>query len=110
MVKPDLILSEGERSEKASATDKLQEQLVGQRQRVFAVTFWIVVIIEIGFWYFDIDVWIRLVVPLLWIGFLIHNNALLVLHELWEINDQLSGRKDEFRDLVTMVNGEREQP
>jgi len=41
-----------------------------------------------------------MLLPIVWIGFLIHNNALLVLHELWEINDQLSGRKDEFRTLL----------
>ncbi|MDA0692632.1 MAG: hypothetical protein O3C58_12300 [Nitrospinae bacterium] len=90
-----------ERSKKAVESDKLQEQLVNQRQTVFRSTFWLVVLIEIGLWYFQIDLWIRLVVPMVWIGFLIHNNALLILHELWEINDQLAGRKDEFRNVIS---------
>ena len=92
---------EDERSKKAFASDKLQEQLANQRQTVFRITFWLVVLIEIGLWYFQIDLWIRLVVPMLWIGLLIHNNALLILHELWEINDQLAGRKDEFRNVIS---------
>ena len=43
---------------------------------------------------------IQIVVPIMWVGFLIHDNALLLLHELWEINDQLAGRKDEFKNLL----------
>ena len=104
MVKPDPILTEEQRTEKALATDRLQEQLVAQRQRVFAVTFWLVVLAETGLWYFGVDAWMKLVLPLLWIGFLIHNNALLVLHELWEVNDQLSGRKDELKSVISARN------
>ena len=43
---------------------------------------------------------IQIVVPIMWVGFLIHDNALLLLHELWKINDQLAGRKDEFKNLL----------
>lgn len=100
MVKPDPILMTGERSEKARATDELQKKLATQQQRLFSMTFWLVVVLEAGLWYWEIDVWIRLIAPLLWIGFLIHSYALLILHELWEINDQLAGRKDELRNLL----------
>lgn len=88
-----------QRSERATEADVLAEKLVTQRQRVFAGTLWFVITFEVVFWYFDVGLWLRLLVPVLWIGFLIHNNALLVLHELWEINDQLAGRKDELRRL-----------
>jgi hypothetical protein len=100
MVKPDSVLLGETRTEKARASDEFQMQLANQRQRVFGISFCAVVLIEIGLWYWGIDVWVRLVVPILWVGFLVHNNALLVLHELWEINDQLAGRKDDFRGLL----------
>jgi len=100
MVKPDPVLLQGERSDRAVSSDKLQEELVGQRQRVFGITFWLVIVGDVALWYFDTPVWILVVLPVMWIGFLIHSNALLVLHELWEINDQLSGRKDDFGKLL----------
>jgi hypothetical protein len=43
-----------------------------------------------------------LAVPVVWLGVLIHNNALLIQHELWEINDQLAGRKDDFSRIFRM--------
>lgn len=109
MVKPDDILLSRARSEKARASDKLAEQLVSQRQRVFALTFWLLLIAEAAFWYFDLALWVRIVLPLIWLGFLLHNNALLILHELWEINDQLSGRKDDLRRLVSRQEDEPER-
>ena len=108
MVKPDDILLSGARSEKARSSDKLVEQLVRQRQRVFGLTFWLLVLAESAFWYFNAGLWIRIVLPVVWLGFLLHNNSLLLLHELWEINDQLSGRKDELRRLVSRQEGNRE--
>ena len=105
MVNPDPALIEGARSEKSRAADQYQEQLVNQRQRLFAILFFAVVLIEIALWYWNIDVWVRLVVPILWVGLLVHNNALLILHELWELNDQLAGRKDEFRNLLRENTG-----
>ena len=100
MVKPDPILLKGERSDSAVSSDKLQEQLAAQRQKVFGSTFWLVIAAEAAMWYFHAPVWLLIVVPVLWVGFIIHNNALLILHELWEVNDQLSGRKDEFGELI----------
>jgi hypothetical protein len=35
-----------------------------------------------------------------WMVFTIHMNFTAVLHELYELNDQIAGRKDEFRALV----------
>jgi len=100
MVKPDPILLHGKRSDSAVSSDKLQEQLVAQRQRTFGLIFWLVVAAEAAMWYLDTPVWLLIVVPIIWVGFLIHNNALLILHELWEVNDQLSGRKDEYGKLI----------
>ncbi len=100
MVKPDDVLLSVQRSETARASDKYVEQLVAQRQRVFGFTLSLVILAEAAFWHFDLGLWIRIVVPLIWVGFLIHNYALLILHELWEVNDQISGRKDDFRQLL----------
>jgi len=100
MVKPDDISINGERSIRALSSDRLIEQLVSQRQRVFGITFWFVVAAEVAMWYFDWPMWVLIVVPIMWIGFLIHDNALLLLHELWEVNDQLAGRKDELKNLL----------
>jgi len=100
MVKPDPILLKAERSVRAVSSDQFQEQLVGQRQWVFGLTLGLVVGGEAALWYVETPNWLLMLLPIVWIGFLIHNNALLVLHELWEINDQLSGRKDEFRTLL----------
>ena len=100
MVEPDPIILRGERSDSAVSSDELQEQLAAQRQRVFGTTFWLVIAAEAAMWYFDAPVWLLMVVPIMWVGFIIHNNALLILHELWEVNDQLSGRKDEFGKLI----------
>ena len=58
------------------------------------------IIAEAALWYYQADVWLLLAVPTAWVGILIHNNALLILHELWEMNDQLAGRKDEFSRIV----------
>ncbi len=90
-----------QRSGTAKASDKFQEELAAQRQRVFSVTLFLVVIAEVLFWYLNQGLWLRVVVPIMWVGLLIHNNALLILHELWELNDQVSGRKDEFRQLLS---------
>jgi len=78
MVKPDDILTNGERSNRALASDRLIEQLVSQRQRVFGITFWSVVAAEVAMWYFDWPMWVLIVVPIMWVGFLIHGNALLL--------------------------------
>jgi hypothetical protein len=100
MSEQDPELVEGGRSERTLSSDRLQEQLAFQRQTVFGFSFLLVVVAEAAMWFFGIPVWIRIVTPIMWLGFLIHNNALLILHELWEVNDQISGRKDEFRNVL----------
>lgn len=109
MVKPNDILLPDQRSEKAQAADKLAEQLISQRQRLFGITLWSVILAEAAFWYFDLGLWIRIVVPLIWVGFLVHNFTLVILHELWELNDQISGRKDEFRQVISRQSLDRER-
>jgi hypothetical protein len=90
------------RSAQANASDAYQEQLIVQRQRTFGLLFLALIIVEAALWYSQSDTWLLLVVPVAWLGILIHNNALLILHELWEMNDQLAGRKDEFSRIVRM--------
>lgn len=99
MTTPDPSLIPQDRSDQSRASDEYQEKLVAQRQQVFGLSLFVVVLVEIGLWYWSMEMWLHIVVPLFWIGLLLHSNALLILHELWEINDQLSGRKDEFRVL-----------
>ena len=93
----------------ATVSLPLVEALVAQRQLVFGVSLLLVVLAEVGFWFFNVGFWIRIVVPLIWVGVLVHNNALLILHELWELNDQISGRKDDFRKVVSRQAPDREQ-
>ena len=94
------------RTNQAIESDKLQNLLATQRERLFNITFIAVIVVEAAMWYFGLEVWVRIIVPIMWIGFLIHNNSLLLLHELWELNDQLSGRKDEFRKLLQKKGGD----
>ena len=35
-----------------------------------------------------------------WIVFSLHLSFTAILHELYELNDQIAGRKDEFRQLL----------
>ena len=94
------------RTNQAIESDKLQNLLATQRERLFNITFIAVIVAEAAMWYFGLEVWVRIIVPIMWIGFLIHNNSLLLLHELWELNDQLSGRKDELRKLLQKKDGD----
>ncbi len=76
MVKPADILINGEHSNRALALDRLIEQLVSQSQRVFGITFWFVVAAEVAMWYFDWPMWVLIVVPIMWVGYLIHDTEL----------------------------------
>jgi hypothetical protein len=96
----ELFVRGDDRSAQAEASDAYQQQLIAQRQRTFGLLFFALVIVEAAVWYYHADTWLLLAVPVAWLGILIHNNALLILHELWEINDQLAGRKDEFSRIV----------
>jgi hypothetical protein len=96
----DKLPLSGHRSERARASDGHQAQLAVQRQRVFAILLWSLIAVEWILWYYDSPEWLLFVVPIGWLGILLHNNALLILHELWELNDQLAGRKDEFTNIV----------
>ena len=81
------IFPDSGKSERAQAADTIQEFLVTQRNWQFRLSLLVAVAAEIGLWYYDVATWIRVIVPLLWIGYLIHYYALGLLHELWEIND-----------------------
>ena len=101
------MFPDSNRSERAQAADTIQEFLVTQPGRHFGISLFVAVVAEIGLWHYDVAIWIHVIVPLLWIGYLIHYYALGILHELWEINDQLAGRKDEFRGVVSNRSDDR---
>ena len=88
------------KSERAEAADTIQVAYVRQRKIQFGVLFFTIVAVEASLWHYDVEAWIQVVAAVLWIGYLIYIYGILILHELWEMNDQLAGRKDEFRHLV----------
>jgi hypothetical protein len=107
MAKINPLLLGGRRSAKAYAADEAQQKLVSQRFMVWHLMLGGLIVGEALLWYFDAPAWILLVVPMGWLGLVVQNNALVILHELWELNDQLAGRKDEFRSLL---RGTEEEP
>ncbi len=90
-----------DRSASAREADKLQERIVfGGR----AWQFWgLVVILAAGV---GVSVWQDVATMYIiagiavWIVFSLHLSFTAILHELYELNDQIAGRKDEFRSLV----------
>ncbi len=89
------------RAAEALAADRAQSLSVGQREQAFHFTVAILAIAEIALWYFEASSWAMVTAAIIWLGFLFHNTMTIVLHELAELNDQLAGRKDEFRTLLT---------
>ena len=96
-------------SDQHRISDELQEKLVTEQQRSFAISFFFVLLLEIGFMYWGVAIWLRLIVPLLWIGYLIHRASIQIIHELYEINDQLAGRKDELKSMLIMKRDDVEK-
>ncbi len=88
------------RSETALEADKLQEKLV-QRSRVWQI--WVAIaLLALGVWLaisFKVNEVIIMAGVVAWAVFITHVNFTQVLHELYELNDQLAGRKDEFRAI-----------
>ena len=88
------------RSETALEADKLQEKLV-QRSRVWQI--WAAIaLLALGVWLaisFKVNELIIMTGVIAWAVFITHVNLTQVLHELYELNDQLAGRKDEFRAI-----------
>lgn len=90
-----------DRSASAREADRLQEHIVfGGR----AWQFWgLVVILALGV---GVSVWQDVATTYInagiaaWIVFSLHLSFTAILHELYELNDQIAGRKDEFRRLI----------
>ena len=90
-----------ERSASAREADRLQEQIV-YRGRVWQVWFLIAILaagVGISAWQGVAGIYIIAGIAA-WVVFALHLNFTAVLHELYELNDQIAGRKDEFRAIV----------
>ncbi len=89
------------RSETAVAADRLQEQIV-HRSRVWQI--WALVgFLALGVWLavsFDVNGIYIIAGIVAWGVFAIHLSFTQALHELYEINDQIAGRKDEFKTVI----------
>ena len=68
---------------------------VNKRNRTFALSLWTVIIVEIGLWYWGIEEWVRLVLPVLWLGVVIHLSATAVSLDVMEISARLSDNEDD---------------
>ncbi len=89
------------RNASALEADKLQDRIVCS-DRVWQ--FWgLVAILAVGV---GIAVWQDVAMIYItagiaaWIVFSLHLSFTAILHELYELNDQIAGRKDEFRQLL----------
>ncbi len=95
-----------DRSATALDADRLQEQLVN-RSRVWQ--FWAAVgFLALGVWlalWKEISEVTIMTGVIAWAVFAIHLNFTQILHELYEINDQLAGRKDEFKATIQRQAG-----
>ena len=89
------------RSDSALAADKLQERIV-YSGRVWQLWFLIGVLaggVGIAVWQDVATIYIIAGIAA-WVAFSFHLSFTAILHELYELNDQIAGRKDEFKDLV----------
>ena len=89
-----------ERSKSALSADASVEELMWQREYFVQIFVVVLVIAEIILYYFNQPGWIGIVVAIAWLGILLANELKLVYHELIELNDQIAGRKDEFRRIL----------
>jgi len=89
-----------ERSRSAFSADASAEELMRQREEVIGIFFAVLIIAEFILYYFDQPGWIGIVVAIAWLGILLANELKLIYHELIELNDQIAGRKDEFRRIL----------
>lgn len=89
------------RSLSALEADKQAGYLMAQRERVSWVYLAILIIVEGIIYYYEKPSWIGIVFSIGWLGMFLHNELKLVYHELIELNDQLTGRKDEFKRNIS---------
>ena len=89
-----------ERSRSALSADASTYELMRQRGEVIGIFIVVLMIAETILYYFDQPGWIGIVFAIAWLGILLANELKLIYHELIELNDQLAGRKDEFRKIL----------
>ncbi len=89
------------RSETALEADRLQERIVF-RSRVWQI--WTLIgLLALGVWLadlFKVSTIFIMTGMVAWAVFAIHLSFTAVLNELYELNDQIAGRKDEFKGLI----------
>ena len=105
-----MILGIDGRDAQTIESDRLAEQLLGKFERKFIYPLVIFVFLwgalffgawdAIFFGYLPENIGILALATVIWLLWIFHYLLLGIYHELWEINDQLSGRKSEFRDLI----------
>ena len=89
------------RSASAIKTDRQAEMLMEKREHVLWFYLVILILVEGTIYFYDIASWIGIVFAIAWIGMFLGNELKLIYHELIELNDQLSGRKDEFKRNIS---------
>jgi len=88
------------RSSSALETDTQSEKMMVQRDRVLWLFLVILVIVEYVICFFELPSWVGVVAAIGWLGWFLSNELKMILHELIELNDQIAGRKGEFKDIV----------
>jgi len=89
-----------DRSSSALESDTQSEKLMAQRE--YVLWFYMAVLggVEAAVYFYGIPSWVGVVFAIGWLGWFLANELKLILHELVELNDQITGRKDEFRKIM----------
>jgi predicted anti-sigma-YlaC factor YlaD len=90
------------RSEQHLKSDELQEKIVmrGRNYQLWAALIMLVIGVAIAGFNQVSPIWI-IVGTIAWAVSTLHVSFTATLGELYEINDQLAGRKDEFKGLLS---------
>ena len=76
-------------------------ELIDKRFRVIQFFNVVFASVALAAWWFEWSPWATLAIFIALVGNIIHNNQTLLLHELVELNDQVSGRKSDLSSWVT---------
>jgi hypothetical protein len=90
-----------DRSASAREADKLQERIVygGRVWQFLGLAVILAVGVGVSVW-LDVRTIYIIAGIAVWVVFSLHLSFTAIVHELYELNDQIAGRKDEFRSLV----------
>ena len=89
-----------DRSSSALESDALTEKLMEKREHVLWFFLAIIAAVEYCIYFFEVPSWVGVVFAIGWLGWLLANELKLILHELIELNDQIAGRKNEFKKVM----------